>query len=851
MFTAILLLIIPLAFSLSIKDLISRYSFSTSTSQINVTNIKDFMIDVNSNGANDTLVLELTAKNANGNFIFVVNLFDKSGILTNETNKSLSSGANKLNITFSSVYFSQDQFNYSIKVYNSSFSLKFRKDNIPTQNYSNYEQGFKILDIRDSKLNKTLQINVTLNSSINGEFEGMAFLTYNNSAVAIKKNYSITNSTQELFFYFGNETIKRTHYTGKFNISSIKIGKKAIRANFTTGFYDFKDFAETSFISGLSDGAYDANGNDKYDFLQINASVQVLKNGNYALTVALYDLFDSIVEIKNSSSEFNSGINTISIKFKGSRINDKKLNGPFIVKYAQLFENGALIDQLNDAFVTGNYNFNDFDKPNLPDIKVIIKVSDGYHYGIDNITINFTFKNVGSKHAFSIFTDIFDNKTFARSNKTNLLGINSEIAFQINFTNFSDAEIRAIADSGDFVEESNESNNAEKLVIKLNRRPSLDSVSNFTVNETGKITINLSADDHNGDNLSFSINLSKFSNKINIFEWNTTTTDSGNYTLSATASDGYLNDSKIFKVIVLDVPEKDIDNDGIDDNIDKLIGDEKFVNTSTINLSISLNNSMNLSKFLNQSMTVKFFDGNKTAVEFEFDFFKYKLNLTNLTINKQKGNETGLFIVSGLSLPENATKTIYLDRVYITFNGVCIKDEDILSIKEISGSCNSANEFKVECDGTLQNFYICAFNSTLNKYKVQGLKHSGVIQLDYVKPAQSSGSSSSAAGASSSSTSGGGGSLFCENCTKNEENKSAENEFRNEKIDDEKFEETQDRIFKDADKNKRVNELGAITGQSIKTLRNIINLDTILGFALIVLISFFTIKTRIFSKIFK
>ena len=65
------------------------------------------------------------------------------------TNKTLSSGTSKLNITFSSILLTQNQFNYSIKVYNSTRRLKYRKDKILTQNYSSYEEGYRILDIKD------------------------------------------------------------------------------------------------------------------------------------------------------------------------------------------------------------------------------------------------------------------------------------------------------------------------------------------------------------------------------------------------------------------------------------------------------------------------------------------------------------------------------------------------------------------------------------------------------------------------------------------------------------------------------------------------------------------------------
>lgn len=748
----ILFLLVPSVASISIKELISKYLFSSSTPQMNVTGYADFMVDSNDNGINDTLVFELTTSNAAGNFIFVINLFDKNSVLANETSITLLSGINKLNITFGSALLSQGQFNYSIKVYNSTHSLKYRKDNITIQYYQSYEQGFSLLGVKDSRDGKTLRINVTVNSSISGIHEAALFLSYNNSIIFLKENKSIEASVNHLLFDFDNETIKRTHYAGNFSVPSLKVGGRTIKTNFTTAFYDFRDFAASSYILGFADGL--AGAGNKHDTLQINTTLEIIGSGDYNLLLGLYDLFGNIVEQKNVSYTLNDGENVVPVGINGSKIYEKRLNGPFIVKYIGFYKDNALIDWMNDAYTTGNYNFNDFNKPSLPDLIVNISISDGYHYGIGNITINFTFKNAGNSHAFNVFTEVFDNKTFFKANQTSFLGTGSQIMYQFNFTNISDFEISATADLSDFVEELNESNNAEKAVVKLNKPPKLALISNLTVNETGRIIINLSASDPNGDELSFSINLSKFSKNDNMLEWNTTTMDNGNYTLSAAASDGFLDDAVIFKIVVLDAPEIDFDNDGLNDSIDTLIGDENSVNTSTLNLKIFLGDSSNLSKFFNESRKVRLKDNNLTIVEFDFDFSKHKLNLTNITVNKQDGNTTGSLIIRGLALPLGETKTLYLDKINSGLNGICIKEAEISAINEISDNCNLPDEFRVECDGTLQDSYKCAYNSTWAKYRVQGLKHSGIVQFDYAKPLESG---SSAASSGSSGSSGGGG----------------------------------------------------------------------------------------------
>ncbi|MBI4143300.1 hypothetical protein HY487_00285 [Candidatus Woesearchaeota archaeon] len=752
----VLLILIPLSYSLSLKELISRYSFSAATQQMNVTGHNDFMIDRNGNGISDTLVFELTTNNIAGAFVFVVSLFDKNGILTNETNRTLIAGINKINLTFNSILLGQSQFNYSIKIYNASRKQKYRKDNILTQNYTGYEEGFRVLGSNDSRVGKTLVINLTINSPENKAHVTTLFLKYKNSTIFSKGTKTFTSPTSHIAFNFDNETIKKTHFAGNFTISSVKIGVKTLKAELSTKTYDFRDFAATSYIYNFTDNGTDTNGNGRYDFLEISTSLQILRDGNYTIALGIYDLFDELVEIKNASSYLNIGNTAFPAKINGTSIYNKKLNGPYIIKNAELYEGTVLADKLADAYITGNYNYNEFDDGGLPDITAGISVPDAYRYGIENLTINFTFENIGNRPAFNLEADIFDNRTFARSNKSSLLNANSRMLYQFNFANISDFEITAIADLQNSIEEINESNNVFKAVIKLNKKPVLAAIRNITINETDRIGLNLSASDPNGDNISYSINLSRFSNKSNIFEWNTSVADSGNYILKAVASDGYLNDTLIFWVAILDVPEKDTDNDGIEDGIDSLIGSESSVNASGINLSILLNQSKNLSKSFRHHINVAFMDGSFPLAEFGYNFSMHKLRLHNLTFRKQPANSTGYLLSRGMKMQGSATKTLYVDKINST-DGICVKDEEISSISEISDDCSSANEFRVECDDTSQNSYICTYNLTIGKYKVQGLRHSGIIQIDYRKSSSSPESQSSGAGNSG----GGGGGFAC------------------------------------------------------------------------------------------
>ncbi|HLC49856.1 MAG TPA: CARDB domain-containing protein, partial [Candidatus Nanoarchaeia archaeon] len=748
----VLLAIIPLAYPMSQQELIQKYSFSAETVFMNITNSTDFMIDRDNDGVYDLLVLELTTFNTPGNFIFSATLDGIGGDITNETNTTLPIGTNKLNLTFDSFLLNQDAYNYSIKVYNSSYSLKYRKDKITTNEYPDYEGGFKILSISDYEENKDLKINLTVDSPVNGTFETIVYLyNFNKTTIFEKENKTLTSAENNISVFFAGDRIKKLHKTGSFKVSSVKINSKKITTNHTTNFYDYRDFGTSPYISGFSDKGIDENSNGKYELLQISAKTLITFEDDYSIYMQLYDLFDNFIDSKNITEHLNAGNRTLMWNVNGTKIKGKKLNGPYAIKQAFLFENGVIVDEIED-YTTSSYNFDDFENPNLPDIKTAISVSDGYRYNSPTIDVNVTLKNIGILPAFNVFADIFDNKSVFVSNVTNILLPGSSAFYQFEYTNESDFDITAIADLLDSVEEINESNNAQRFEVKFNKKPNINQIQNITVNEGDEITINISAYDSNNDFVYYSINSSKLKNNSNIFHWNTTAKDSGEYFLQANASDRYLFDYSLFKITVVN-NENDTDNDGINDSDDAVIGDS--VSSSLQNLSVFIDGSSDFSSILRGEKRIKFRQGNAMLAEFDINLSLYRINLSNITLQKQPGNSTGWLIFRGIKMPLGYRKTLYIDKVNST-NGICIKDADINSVDEISDACNLENEFKIECDGALQGSYRCTYNSSSGKYKIEGLKHSGIQQINYEAPEASSPTAPVSSASTSSGSSGGG-----------------------------------------------------------------------------------------------
>ena len=181
---------------------------------------------------------------------------------------------------------------------------------------------------------------------------------------------------------------------------------------------------------------------------------------------------------------------------------------------------------------------------------------------------------------------------------------------------------------------------------------------------------------------------------------------------------------------------EDRDNDGVEDKQDTVIGDITEIDTNIPELAIAVGNrditdnydvigTPPESQQSVQKIEVK--ERDKVLVEFDMDLSQKKLYLSSLVIKKQEPDaDKGAIVVSGITLDEQETKIIYIDKIDSNSSGVCIKDEEVLSISEISSDCKGQSEVFVSCNDIDVNGYSCIEET--QRYKITGLKHSAAIQ---------------------------------------------------------------------------------------------------------------------------
>lgn len=448
------------ASNMTVQQLIDSYNYSYSDGTLDVTSQTDYMIDKNSNGVNDTLIVNITTNAATaGTYKFVIEITNGNSILVNETTKSITASDVWADINFPSELLYNPKFNYSIRIQNSNDDLVFRKNSIESQNYLSYDTGLNITSITDNNIaNNLIRLNLTVDSPQATTENVTVTLAYNSSTISKTQERTLNSGIQNISIDFDNETIKSTHYIGNFTIDAIVIGNKIFDFNRNTSVYNYEEFAKTSYIKSIADGRIDSNNNNLLEFLEINFTIDVKTAENYAISYDLYDQFGSFMINISKNQTLAVGTRNITTLINGSEIYKAKIDGPYVLSFAKLHVGNETKDIIFDAHTTNQSFYTDYERPPLPDLNLSMEVMVNSTTNITNITITLT--NIGEAPAFNVFMDIFDNTTYENNRSLAFMDAGESTTYKFNITNSSNTTLyTAIADFDNLVDENNESNN--------------------------------------------------------------------------------------------------------------------------------------------------------------------------------------------------------------------------------------------------------------------------------------------------------------------------------------------------------------------------------------------------------
>ncbi|MFH1638136.1 MAG: putative Ig domain-containing protein, partial [Candidatus Woesearchaeota archaeon] len=372
-------------------------------------------------------------------------------------------------------------------------------------------------------------------------------------------------------------------------------------------------------------------------------------------------------------------------------------------------------------------------------------------------------------------TDEEDDTLYFDLNFTNFLSINSLTGLISLYPNTTSNGTYYINIS------VNDTVSTDSEVIKLvilppnitNSRPNITSyyplTANNTILEDGNITFNISYYDADG-NSTVSVKWYKDGSLQSgetsytfIGNFTTAGSNAGIYNITALITDGQYSDSQYWKLRVNRTPDSDgdgipnyrdncpylynttnnaslctndTDNDGIDDDEDRLYGNLTAIDTNINIIGMSIDNSTNITQVVNGTKRIQVtsttpYENGSVArfnvIEFDYNFSLAPLSLSGLIVKKQTSESIGSVLVKGLNRSAfSGTKTVYVEDLHAKRN-ICVKDAEVAFLTEITTRCNDENETIVPCTGRLfQNKYTC---TDLGDWlKVEGLSYSGVEQ---------------------------------------------------------------------------------------------------------------------------
>lgn len=92
---------------------------------------------------------------------------------------------------------------------------------------------------------------------------------------------------------------------------------------------------------GVTDQAFDDDGNGRFDRLQVGVEVDVLRAGSYTWSFKLTDRERRDIGFGSASGLLNAGINSISLTFPGRPIGAARADGPYLLRDLLMFGAGA------------------------------------------------------------------------------------------------------------------------------------------------------------------------------------------------------------------------------------------------------------------------------------------------------------------------------------------------------------------------------------------------------------------------------------------------------------------------------------------------------------------------------
>ncbi|MEE8198433.1 MAG: Ig-like domain-containing protein [Thermoplasmata archaeon] len=225
------------------------------------------------------------------------------------------------------------------------------------------------LDTNGDGLFDQLVLNATVNATVGGAFVIDATLHDPSFALQV----SIVNASflsaglhiVSLAFY--GPTIAQAGINGPFDVELQLIDADTFSLldgdTHTTAAYAYADFeAPPSFAPPHTDTGLDTDANGDFDFLLVNATVNITSPGSFLFRGLLRRTNTSLLLSTSNETPLAEGIQTVTLRFPGPFINVSGVDGPYTVDL-RIFETESGLQFDAESHITAAYPHTDFDGP--------------------------------------------------------------------------------------------------------------------------------------------------------------------------------------------------------------------------------------------------------------------------------------------------------------------------------------------------------------------------------------------------------------------------------------------------------------------------------------------------------
>lgn len=468
--------------SSSVQDLVNSYSYNYFGEELDVANIT-------SSASGSALSFSINVSNVTaGTYTFYVDVKDLGSVVSGKNTGTINSQGAIVNVDINNYLLSgATNFNYSLRVYDSSDILVYRETNRSTGTISPYNPGYLIGTITPQNIgNHSLQIAVLFNSTRAATNENFSFfLKYNNgSYIFSTKNQSLTTGLNAILFLFDNETMKSTHYNGVYNMTSMTIGQKNIPIGTNTATFNYETFAKTSYFKKYNSTFKDLDADNLTDRIDFNFTATIKTAGTYTIEAEISDLYDNHVTTLSQTELLSTGNKSMIIPLNGSDLYSIGIDGPYQISESRLIISGVVVDSEFEKYNTSSISYFDFERPPLPDLVPHLTFSQNLT-GNTTITVNLT--NTGNASALNIFLDVFDDSNLDSSSFLSILNASSSFVFTLSANISNSSVVVVLADIYNDVDETNETNNFDYWTTSVVAPP--NDTNRFLIQNSSSSTV--------------------------------------------------------------------------------------------------------------------------------------------------------------------------------------------------------------------------------------------------------------------------------------------------------------------------------------------------------------------------